>query len=159
MRHYSSELAPEKTPQSPPTSNWLFEIPPESTSPSKLGVPLPTIAVFSKDMIDWEAVDKIFIKRPELAKSLIGHGDSGFSKVAFLASLNATILCKAHCIFEYESQKHFATDGQRSLTKCSLTFISPDGSPLNAVGLSTRKAGSVFQVIRTVFLTNSFISG
>ncbi|KAM0195038.1 hypothetical protein ACHAPC_000856 [Botrytis cinerea] len=130
---------------SPTTSNWLFEFPPESTSSSKLGVPLPPIAVFSKDTIDWKAVDKIFIKRPKLAKSLIGHGGSGFSKVAFLASLNAAILCKAHCVFEYESHSHFATDGQRLLTKCSLTFNPPDESPLNTVGLSTKKAGSVLQ--------------
>ncbi|KAK6599866.1 helicase associated domain-containing protein [Botrytis cinerea] len=116
---------------SPTTSNWLFEIPPESTSPSKLGVPLPPIAVFSKDTIDWKAVEKIFIKRPKLAKSLIGHGDTGFSTVAFLASLNAAILCKAHCVFEYESHSYFATDGQRLLTKCSLNFNPPDESPLN----------------------------
>lgn len=155
MRCYSSELAPERTTQSPTTSNWLFEIPPESTSPSKLGVPLPPIAVFSKDTIDWKAVDKIFIKRPKLAKSLIGHGDTGFSTVAFLASLNAAILCKAHCVFEYESHSYFATDGQRLLTKCSLNFNPPDESPLNTVGLSTKKAGSFLQVNRTVFLTNS----
>ncbi|KAF5873160.1 putative atp-dependent rna helicase dhx36 protein [Botrytis fragariae] len=134
----SSELVLEKIPQSP-TSDWLFDIPPESNSPNELGVPLPPTAVFSRDTIDWKAVEKIFIKRPKLAKSVIGHGDSGFGKVAFLASLNETILSKAHCTFQYESQSYFATDCQRVLTKCSLTFNFPDGASLNIVGLSTKK--------------------
>ncbi|TGO42410.1 hypothetical protein BHYA_0009g00840 [Botrytis hyacinthi] len=79
------------------------------------------------------------MKRPRLAKSIIGNGDSGFSKVAFLASLNTAILSKANCTFEYESQSYFATDGQRILSKCSLTFELPDEAPLNIVGLSTKK--------------------
>lgn len=155
VKYYSSEPVSEKIPQSP-ASDWLFDIPPESNSPDELGVPLPPTAVFSKDTIDWDAVNKIFMKRPGLAKSVIGHGDSGFSKVAFLASLNTTILTKAHCTFEYESQSYFATDGQRILSKCSLTFKLPDEAPLNVVGLSTKKVGSVLQVNWKALLTNSF---
>ncbi|TGO53791.1 hypothetical protein BOTNAR_0286g00070 [Botryotinia narcissicola] len=138
VRYYSSELVSEKIPQSP-TNDWLFDIPPESNSPNELGMPVPPTAVFSKDTINWDAVNKIFMKRPRLAKSVIGHGDSGFSKVAFLASLNTTILSKAHCTFEYESQSYFATDGQRILSKCSLTFKLPDEAPLSIVGISTKK--------------------
>ncbi|TGO82342.1 hypothetical protein BPOR_0855g00010 [Botrytis porri] len=138
VRGYSSELVLEKKPQSP-TSDWLFDIPPVFNSPDELGKPLPPIAVFSRDKIDWEAVDKIFIKRPKLAKSLIRHGDTGISKVAFLASLNEVRLSKAHCTFEYESQSYFGTDGQRILSKCSLTFNLPNEAPINIVGLSTKK--------------------
>ncbi|KAF7898613.1 hypothetical protein EAF00_005059 [Botryotinia globosa] len=138
VKYYSSELVSEKIPQSP-TNDWLFDIPPESNSPNELGVPLPPRAVLSKDTIDWDAVNKIFMKRPKLAKSVIGHGGSGFSKVAFLASLDTTILSKAHCTFEYETQGYVATDGRIILSKCSLTFKLPDEAPLNVVGLSTKK--------------------
>ncbi|KAF7954584.1 hypothetical protein EAE96_005704 [Botrytis aclada] len=139
VRCYLSELVPQKIPQSH-TSDWLFDIPPESNSLKEPGAPLPPTAVFSKDTIDWDAVNEIFIKRPKLAKSVVGHsGDSGFSKISFLASLNETIWSKAHCTFEYERQNYYGTNGQRTLTKCTLTFNLPGEASLNIVGLSTKK--------------------
>ncbi|KAF7920816.1 uncharacterized protein EAE98_008845 [Botrytis deweyae] len=133
-----NELVSEKITQSP-TSHWLFDIPPESNSRSEPGLPLPHTAVLSKDTIDWDAIDKIFIQRPRLAKIVIEQGLCGFSKIVFLARLDASILSKAHCTFEYENRSYFATDSHRILSICSLTFKLPGEAPLNIVALSTKK--------------------
>ncbi|KAF7889538.1 uncharacterized protein EAF02_001953 [Botrytis sinoallii] len=133
-----NKLFSEKITQSP-TSHWLFDIPSEFNSRSELGLPLPHTAVLSKDTIDWDAIDKIFIQRPGLAKIVIGQGDCGFSKVVLLARLDASILSKAHCTFEYGIRSYFAADGHRTLSKCSLTFQLPGEAPLKFVALSTKK--------------------
>lgn len=166
VKHYSTSLTTrddscDEIQRPSTTSDWLFQIPPDSNLPSELGVPLPPIAVFLKDTIDWEAVDKLFKKRPALVK-FIRFGRGGYHDRSFLASLANLRICLRHnnlCTFETIREKFNSKNGpgymyDRSLVHCHLTcdltkhFSNSSGidpqPPLKITASATKKVCSNF---------------
>ncbi|KAF7870564.1 hypothetical protein EAF04_004308 [Stromatinia cepivora] len=154
VRHHSSALALQEIPQPPDTSDWLFQIPPDSSLPSELEVPLPPTAVFLNNTIDWEVVDKILEKHPILAKA-INLGQSRYRDAFFLASLwdiSHLVQHKAPCTFEYESKYIKATNGHKNLVKCNLTCNLPGVPPLKTSATSTKTARATNAAILQLLL-------
>lgn len=154
VRHHSLALALQGIPQPPDTSNCLFQIPPGSSLPSELEVPLPPTAVFLNDTIDWEAVDKILEKHPFLAKA-INLGTSRHRGAFFLASLwdiSHLVQQRAPCTFEYETKYIKATNGDKDLIKCNLTCNLPGVPPLKTSATSTQNARATNAAILQLLL-------
>ncbi|KAB8294830.1 hypothetical protein EYC80_006791 [Monilinia laxa] len=133
VKYYSTSLAlqddtRDEKPQPSTTNDWLFQIPPNANLPNELGVPLPPTAIFVKDPIDWEAVDRILEKRPYLARA-INFGKSGYRDLPFISSLAGLSSLLRHgglCVFEFQCVQYTLENGPsyvagKSLNKCHLT--------------------------------------
>lgn len=167
VKYYSTSLAlqddsRDENPQPSTTNHWLFQIPPNSNLPDELGVPLPSTAIFLKDPIDWEAVDRILEKRPALAKVILS-GRSGCRDLSFILSfarLLPYVQKEGLCTFETQCVQYTPENGPsyltgKTLNTCHLTCNLTKGSstlsrnptepPLKITAISTKVVGPYLQ--------------
>lgn len=118
-------------------------------------MPLPPKAVLLRDAIDWEAVNKIFEKRPHLAQKIrfrkLKYCDVSF--VDSLGDLSGPLRHRTQCKFEYDHQ-HFKNINQ-IIHHCSLTYDLLGEPPLKFTASATTKVRPVLGDNENVLFTNN----